>query len=238
VSADAAVPVILVHGTMDRATSFERTRRALEQRSGTSVTTYDRRGYASAADQAPVSDPSSHVADLLEVVAGRPAVVIGHSYGGVIALHAAVEAPALILAVGVYEPPLPFEPWWPPVPDLGSAEVAAERFLRRMVGADAWDRLDESFRSRRRAEGSALLADFAAATVAVDWPGVLTPVHAAHGTASPPHFIRSAATIAELVADATVTAIHGASHGAHLSHPDRFAEWMHTVWCSARHGSA
>ena len=45
------------------------------------------------------------MADLVTIVGGRPAVLVGHSYGGDVALGAAAAAPEVVRAVGVYEPP-------------------------------------------------------------------------------------------------------------------------------------
>ena len=55
----------------------------------------------------------AQVADLVDVLAGRPAVVFGHSYGGNVALAAADRHPDLVRAVGVYETPLSWLDWWP-----------------------------------------------------------------------------------------------------------------------------
>ena len=88
--------VVLVHGSLDRASSFSRVVRRL---SDLHVVTYDRRGYhhsrtggASQGGPDPVSGPGAdgafdgHVADLLEVIGERRAVVVGHSFGGDVAL--------------------------------------------------------------------------------------------------------------------------------------------------------
>ena len=63
----------------------------------------------------PVHDTlDGHVDDLLAVIDGRPAVVVGHSYGGDIALGAALRpgGPGPILAVAAYEPPMPWLGTW------------------------------------------------------------------------------------------------------------------------------
>ena len=49
----------------------------------------------------------------MAVIDGRPAVVFGHSFGGDIALAAAERHPQLVRAVGTYEAPMSWEPWWP-----------------------------------------------------------------------------------------------------------------------------
>ncbi len=113
-SQDGSGPVVvLVHGSLDRASSFRRVARRLD---GLRVVTYDRRGYRSSR-AAPVSDDLAvHVDDLVRVAtayAGHPAghdgvVAVGHSAGGTIVLGAAVERPDLFRAVGAYEPTMPW----------------------------------------------------------------------------------------------------------------------------------
>lgn len=213
---------------MDRASNFERVRRALPD---LPVVSYDRRGYAGSAGLPVSSSLARHAEDLLVVISGEPAVVVGHSFGGLIALAAAAHRPELTLAVGVYEPPLAWEPWWPPPAESDQPEAAAESFFRRMVGDEAWDTLPERFQADRRAEGAALLGDFAAARRGPDFDlaDILSPVSAAHGSAGTELFARAAATIADAVHGATLATIEGAAHGAHMSHPELFADWVRTV---------
>jgi pimeloyl-ACP methyl ester carboxylesterase len=79
--ADADAPlVVLVHGSLDRAGSFARVIRRLAD---LHTVAYDRRGYHRSRHVVPVHDTlDGHVDDLLLVIDSRPAVVIGHSYGG------------------------------------------------------------------------------------------------------------------------------------------------------------
>jgi len=100
--------VVLVHGTMDRSTSFHAVMGLL---SDCSVLSYDRRGYArSRFAEPPATSLADHVDDLLELIDGRAAVVVGHSYGGDVALAAAERRPDLVRAVGAFESPMPWIP--------------------------------------------------------------------------------------------------------------------------------
>jgi thioesterase domain-containing protein len=76
--------VVLVHGSLDRGASFARVVRRLE---GLHVVTYDRRGYHHSRDMALARSLGAHVADLVALVGAGPVVVVGHSYGAVIALY-------------------------------------------------------------------------------------------------------------------------------------------------------
>ena len=83
----------------------------------------------------------AQVGDLVELLAGRRAVLVGHSYGGNVALAAADHHPDLVAGVAAYETPLSWEPWWPgttagsiAVAEAGKPREAAERFMRRILG--------------------------------------------------------------------------------------------------------
>ena len=108
----APAQVVLVHGAPDRARSFNAAVRALPEYL---VTTYDRRGYGQRAGHPPppTGDIFEHAEDLIGLLEETPAVVVGHSFGGIVAMAASIKAPELIPAVGVWEPPLIWTPWWP-----------------------------------------------------------------------------------------------------------------------------
>jgi len=86
---------------------------------------YDRRGYGKSVDLGAVPI-DGHIADLVDVLDGRPGVVVGHSLGGVIALGAAQRHPELVRAVGAYESPMPWVDWWPKRSAGGDAMTMGE----------------------------------------------------------------------------------------------------------------
>lgn len=237
--------VVLVHGAMDRSTSFGRTVRLLPD---LPVVRYDRRGYGTSTGLG-VGDLADHVSDLEALTGGRPCVVVGHSIGGVIALVAAQADPS-VLAVGAWEAPMAWLAWWPessagraavvgmpqePVGEVdanagdGPAGDVAERFMRRMIGDERWARLPSSTRAARRAEGPALIADVAwmhGATAPYDAAELTQPVLAGYGSASKPYHQRAAEELAAGVRDGELMVVEGADHGAHLSHPQDFAQFV------------
>lgn len=224
---ESAPTVILVHGALDRSANFARVASALPE---FRVVRYTRRGYDGSGPPGGASI-DVHVADLLELL-DRPAVLIGHSYGALIALGAAVQRPDLVPALGVYEPPLPWEPWWPPRFRFDDEDTAAETFFRSVVSHDAWDQLPERFRTARVNDGPALVADVGSAIggLAFDFTDVLSPVGAAYGSETTEAFRRSAETVAaDCVHAARLTVIDGAAHGAHLTHPAEFADWIREI---------
>ncbi|CAN5831952.1 alpha/beta hydrolase [soil metagenome] len=221
--------VALVHGSMDRSTSFAKLARRLPD---LRVLRYDRRGYAGSINAGVAEGVGGHVDDLLSVLAGRPATVVGHSFGGVVALATAERAPEVVRSVLAYEAPTPWAPWWPAdsagsvVMKPGDAADAAERFMRRMVGDRLWSRMPQQTRDLRRAEGRALVGELRALRVA-EAPfrpdAIAVPVLAVCGSESAERHRRATTELAEAVPGATVHTIEGARHGAHLSHPDELA---------------
>lgn len=224
--------VVLVHGTMDRSSSFGRARRALGD---LRVARYDRRGYARSVELGPPASFDQQVDDLLDVIgwvggSGPPPVVFGHSYGGTVALAAAARAPHSLGGVAVYEAPLPWMDWWPSgsagaaaVASAAGPEDAGEQFMRRMVGDDRWERLPPSTRAARRAEGPTLVAELAQLRpphpVPFELASITVPVVAGCGTEGAAHHGKAARTVAAGVPGAGLEVVEGCGHGVHLTHP-------------------
>lgn len=219
--------VVLVHGTMDRSSSFGRVQKALD---GFRVVRYDRRGYAHSLELGPPASFGQQVDDLLDVVGAEPALVFGHSYGGTIALAGAQVAPERVAGVVAYESPLPWLDWWPAgsagaaaVAEADDPEGAGERFMRRMIGDRRWERLPARTKQDRRAEGATLVAEIAQLRPPHPVPLLLSavpvPVIAAHGTEGAPHHEQAAQAVADGVPGAELEVVEGAGHGVHLTHP-------------------
>jgi pimeloyl-ACP methyl ester carboxylesterase len=225
--------VVLVHGSLDRCAAFARVV-AAGPLAELHTVRYDRRGYGRSVDVTPPAGLDDHVDDLLAVVGGRPAVVVGHSFGGLVALVAATRSPDVVQAVAAFEPPQPWLPWWPGT-SAGGAAVraepgdAAEAFLRRMVGDARWEALPERTRAVRRQEGNALVAELASVRRAgappLDPAQVRVPVLLGRGGRSSAHLRRSAEELAGALPEAELVEIHESDHGAHLGHPAAFASW-------------
>jgi pimeloyl-ACP methyl ester carboxylesterase len=224
--------VALVHGAMDRSGGMLRVRRALQ--SSCRVLRYDRRGYARSLVAGPPTSFGQQVDDLATLLDGRPAVLAGHSFGGLVCLALAERQPALVRSVLAYEAPMTWLPWWPSARAGGvaagtdeSGHRAAEWFLRRMIGDETWERLPRGMRAERLAEGPTLLAEMRSvrppAPVPVEPAAIAVPVLAAYGSETRPHHRRGATDLADAAPHGELACIDGATHGAHLSHPDDFA---------------
>jgi pimeloyl-ACP methyl ester carboxylesterase len=226
---------------MDESTSFRRIADHIPQ---WTVTTYDRRGWGAAADLGP-APLEAHIADLAQLLAeGEPCVLAGHSAGATVALAVAVELPSRVRAVVAYEPPLPWLPWWPErapwerlVLDEGRSPAdAAEALMREVLGDDGWTRLPERVRTRRRAEGPALLEEMRSLADAFDGfdPFEIPDfVLAAAGFESLPHHRLVAEKLSELVPQGAYIELAGTGHAAHVTHAEAFAGLVETAASSA-----
>ncbi len=202
------------------------------------VVTYDRRGYQGSRSLEPLG-LDHHVTDLLEVArwagGSGPVAVLGHSYGGVVALGAAVVDPTPFCLVDVYESPLP----WilarrgdrPALGDDPGRE--AELFFRRVVSDATWERLSEAERESRRLDGRALVEDLTALrhgppfTPLVDVAALRVPTHYVHGDQRLATYYRTlGAALERLNPVISTDELAGAGHGAHLSAPDQLARLL------------
>lgn len=216
--------VAVVHGVMDRSASFGRVGRHLRD---LHLLTYDRRGYGRSLLAGTANVPA-HVDDLLAVLDGRPATVFGHSYGGLVAMAAAVRKPDVVRSVLAFEPPTPWLAWWPDTTEEQPEDPGdqAEAFLRAVVGDRLWERLPTATRELRRAEGVALRADLAslAGDAPFDPVQIRVPVTVAHGSATTWWHERAVRDLAAAVPGAELAVVQGAQHGVHLSHPTALSD--------------
>ena len=231
--------VVLVHGALDRSAAFGR---VVQRLPDLHVVVYDRRGYARSAraevDPAGRVTLADHAADLLAILDGRPATVVGHSYGGAVAMLAADREPLTITGLGIFEAPVPWMPWWPTesAESVGAELLAsgsddqaiAELFVRRQLGDQAWDEMPEPTQAERRAEGGALLADLMslrAADPLFDPAKIASPMIIGRGSDTSGYQHLAAARLAESVG-APLVDIEGGGHGAHVTHPHEFANFV------------
>ena len=194
------------------------------------VLRYDRRGYGRSFPHPGPFVMGAQVDDLVGLLAGRKAVLVGHSYGGNVALAAAEQHPDLICGVVVYESPLSWEPWWPgttagsiAVADPGTAGNAAEQFMRRILGDQRWDALPERSRQARRAEGAAMVGELADLRRNQPWTAanIDAPVVVAFGSRGAEHH-RQGMTHAAALLDCPLVELVDCRHDAPLSDPVLF----------------
>ncbi len=223
-----ADPVVMVHGSMDRSAGLLRLSRRIDGEFR--VVRYDRRGYGRSAHVGPPWTAPANVQDLAGLVertahGGRVAIV-GHSYGGNVALALAASRPDLVRGVVVYETPLSWLDWWPGT-TAGAAAMgaagpgdAAEAFMRRLVGDEAWERLPTSTQQQRRAEGPAMVAELADLRRQAPWQAgdVRVPVLALYGERGRPHHRAAMEHLGETLPDCRVEMVGDCGHAGPHTH--------------------
>jgi pimeloyl-ACP methyl ester carboxylesterase len=144
---DGAPVVVLVHGVFDSCASFEPVIEQLVP--DHTVLTYDRRGWARSADATPATSLADHADDLLAVVGDRRVTVVGHSYGGTVSLLAAVRAPDRVTALGLFEPSMQWQPWWPSMDEIAAESAYEQEHFR--FGLEGKPRRTREEREREQA---------------------------------------------------------------------------------------
>ncbi|NNE10715.1 MAG: alpha/beta fold hydrolase [Ilumatobacter sp.] len=232
---DDAPHVVLVHGTLDRSAGLLKLSRRLADRYR--VTRYDRRGYGRSVGCEGPYGLEQHLADLVSVIEGasptvRPRVVFGHSYGGNVALALAERHPELVDGVLTYETPLSWRPWWPGTSAGSDAmawqadpAMAAERFMRRVIGDARWERLPPSTQAGRRREGTVMVDELLDLRARAPWHGeaIAVPVLAVHGEHGAEHHRDAAEAIAAEVPLGRFETLADARHPGPNTHPDATA---------------
>jgi pimeloyl-ACP methyl ester carboxylesterase len=200
------------------------------------VIAYDRRGCTRSERPEPyertsVGEQADDAAALLDAVAAAPAVVIGRSYGGAVAIDLALRYPDRVLALVLLEgdalglSPVGLE-WTKGIRDR-LREVAAqdgvdavyEALIGDVMGEDAWDSFPDQVRRILTPNGPALLAELgyvdepmpdAAAFATIDKPALLIAA-----SESPPE----QRDMTEAMADALPNARTSLVGGGHLIDP-------------------
>ena len=229
-------PVVLVHGSMDRGTGFQQ---VVSHLPGRLVVGYDRRGWGRSRSMGgPHVSMATHVADLCTVLAelDGPSVLVGHSYGALIALAAAARRAESVAGVVAFEPPVRWLPWWPssdPWEEAvrrgsadGGPEQAARAMLTEILGRTGRLALARAHPADLAADGASLVAEMADPAVdepffdPLDFP---VPTVVAAGSLSVPHHREVARRLADLLPRGRFVEIPDARHAAHVSHPREFA---------------
>jgi pimeloyl-ACP methyl ester carboxylesterase len=229
------VHVVLIHGSLDRSAGMLKLSRRLDD--SFRVTRYDRRGYGRSHPHPGPFGIDGQVDDLADVIAGVDGagdqlVLVGHSYGGNVALAYVDRHPGRVAAVVTYESPLSWESWWPRDSAGGNAmawsedpEEAAERFMRRLIGHDRWDRLPPSTREARRSEGRAMVGELADLRAGAPWHAerIDVPVLVMRGEHGQEHHRLGTEALGGILPDTEVHSVPGARHFGPNTHPDAVA---------------
>lgn len=212
-------------------------------------------GYA-AGESWPLGAPTSldeearRVAPWLGRANDAPVHLVGHSYGGSVALQVALTWPERVASLTLYEP-VRFALLRDADPDLwreivdagrrigalaleGRDLAAAQVFVDYWSGAGAWQRLAAARQSavaqrmpKVQAEFEALFADPVPADA---YRALRVPLRLVRGTASPAPAQRVAERLAAICPRGELVTLPGADHMAPLAQPERFAAlWSFAV---------
>lgn len=233
----SAETVLLVHGSMDRAASFRLVAHKLTR---WTVVAYDRRGWgAGRSAHQPPATMVDHVADLEHIVdkLNNP-IVVGHSYGALLALCAAARRPDTIRSVVAFEPPVPWLPWWP-------AEAPWERLVREhsqagpaqaaaalLAAVSGRPPNSATVNSDLEADGVALMAEMTDPCLddpAFDPSELQVPVLTAAGSRSLAHHRETSKRLSHLLPRSEFVEIEGAGHIAHITHAKEFTTLVERV---------
>jgi pimeloyl-ACP methyl ester carboxylesterase len=236
--------LILVHGTTADHTTFRAVAPILGRRRH--LVAIGRRGRGASGD--PIERPTysiereyddlAAVAHTVATLDGRPVDVLGHSYGGRIALGAAGRS-EWIRRVVVYEgaPSIPGQPYRPVGVERrirahlehGDNEAALETFFREIVGMD--DAGIAEYRANpvwpvRAAAAHTILRELEAEASAAASLGALSrvsvPVLLILGSQSRQPFAAATEGLRERLPNVQVVTIDGAAHAAHHTHVPEF----------------
>jgi pimeloyl-ACP methyl ester carboxylesterase len=227
-------PLVLVHGAGSARWSFDAVRPHLE--SDFTVIAVDRRGRGDSTDDEGYSLEREYE-DVAAVVrdAGDGALLVGHSYGGLIAAGAArlVELPRLAL----YEPAMggavatreTIERWERLIAD-GDRNTVVREFLRDIAGYDdaaidavarspVWEARKQVVPTLPRELRAELEHRFDPEAMAE----LTTPTLLLVGTESPDWAVRSVAAYVDAIPGAEKRSLEGEGHGANMTAPGLLA---------------
>lgn len=228
VRAGAGPAILLIHGSAtDRATWSILLASPLRERF--TLIAYDRRPGDLSVEQ--------HADDAATLIADAPAIVIGSSFGAVIALDVIRRyrcAGAILI-----EPPMAASDDLPVGPteflaafDARVAEhggpAGAEFFLRTVLGDASYERMPRSYRERSKALWAEIRAD-SAALIAYrprysELPRITPPVLLLGGERSAPYFRPTLDALVAALPRARLEIVPGAGHMLHAEAHRRFAE--------------
>jgi pimeloyl-ACP methyl ester carboxylesterase len=217
--------VVFVHGVLDRGASFERVAALLQD--DCRMLWYDRRGYGDSIDApgAPLG-VDGHVDDLVGILGGEPAVVVGHSFGGVTVVGAALRAPELVRSVVLYETGFAWVPGWDdsPVQALLAGEDPEGAGVRKIFPR-RYDSMTDDERSLLRREAAAFLAEERSVRTGrppYDIADLAVPV--VFGSSGVERFTGVADHLREVVGRVDTVIVPGGGHNPHRTAPEAFAD--------------
>ncbi len=198
-----------------------------------SLIAYDRRGDAPSVE--------AHADDAVAQLSGDPdpAIVVGSSFGSVIALDAIRRYPDRFRGAVLIEPPMAatdaalavnrdFFAAFDRTVETAGGPAAAELFLRTVLGDTAYERMPRAYQERSKAKWAAIRADSHALLSYqpryAELASCTVPVLLLGGERSTPYFRSTLETLLGALPNARLEVIAGAGHMLHAEAHRRFTE--------------
>ncbi|HSI97749.1 MAG TPA: alpha/beta hydrolase [Gaiellaceae bacterium] len=227
----SGAPILCIHGTSSSALAWAGAVSKLAELGR--VIVYDRRGCTRSERPEPyettnVQDHTDDAREVLRALGAEPAIVIGRSYGGSVALDLALRYPesvrALVLLEAVLAGLSPETDAWGEALTAKLVQTVAERgidavgetFIRDVL--EMWEELPAEWREMFTANGPAIMAEVRGGDLVVDaarLAEIRVPTLVVSGTDSAEEFRR----VADVLADAIPHARAARVAGGHLVDP-------------------
>ena len=224
--------VLFIHGSAtDHATWSIQLVSKLAERF--TLVAYDRRADAPTVE--------AHAADAAEVLGDDAALIVGSSFGAVIALELVRTRPTLCTGAILIEPPMAaadhlevasaaFLGEYDRRVDAEGGPAAAEFFMRMVLGDDAFEQMPRSFRERSKKKWAEIRADSRALLAYrpryAELANVNVPILLVGGDRSPSYFRATLDALAVALPHARMATVAGAGHMLHADAHRRFAELL------------
>jgi pimeloyl-ACP methyl ester carboxylesterase len=227
VRAGSGPRILLVHGSAADHTTWSI---QLTHPGAFELVAYDR------SDAASVEDAAREAATYIET----RAVVVGSSYGAVVALELLRSRPELVAGALLIEPPMAADDSTSPAPVAFLAEfdrraaaqggpAAAEFFLRTVLGDATFERMPRAFQQRATSKWAEILADSAALIAYrpryAELARIAAPVLLVGGDKSPPYFAQTLDALERALPNVSRAQVP-AGHMLHAEAPRKFGELL------------
>ena len=244
-------PTVLIHGSWVDHRTWSLVVPLL--RESMRILSYDRRGHGESTGlprRTPLATDAEDLAELLVRTDHYPAHIIGHSYGGNVALRLATDRPELVRSLVVHEPAmiglLEEDPATQEearrlragvaelsrLVDAGRTEDAARAFVNEFAqDGDAWDRLSPEWKqtfARNAPRWREEIVDPATERPVLASLGeFVSPVLLTEGALSPPFLHRMSQALRQQLHNAYTIRLPDAGHFPQISHPALYAGVLH-----------
>ncbi len=244
VSAGNGPTLMFIHGSAADHATWTITL-ASSLRDQFTLVAYDRRGCGKSPAATRFWTVEDHADDVVALLAALPLsgqprpILVGSSFGSVVALDVARRFPAALGGLVLIEPPMAASDDVPPIPDgfllhfdslaqTHGGPAAAEYFLRTVLGDGAYEKMPRMFQERSKAQFASIRADSEALSrYRPRYQALRTctiPTLLLAGAQSAPYFRPTLDALANALPAAQLVTVANAGHMLHAQASRKFAE--------------